>query len=959
MYSSLRYVGGHNQPRATTTDMLKTPQKARHKTVRNLRIRYIIGLSVIALLVSASFITMQRVVSEQRKFSSLVNLAGHQAGLANRISYFASLMVTTRDEAEFDIARAQVGRTINKMRAAYEIIRKGDPENGIPLVTNDRLQAIYEDPMVGLDIAIGNFLERSTTLYATEMDKLTANSAAYIFLTTYGPHVLEPILDAVVDEYQSIGENAIAQIEKFERFIWLATILTLLIEIIFIFHPLEGQVRKALNTLQASIEELTSTRKRLLAAQQLAMVGDWQFDVTGDNLTWSDQIYEICGVAREDLQPTMNGALRCIHKNDRSTVKAALIKVIRTLSPLTMEYRILRANGEERQVLQHVAVQEHIDGSGLVICGTIQDITERRELSNRLEKLSEHIPGFIFQLSLDREKKPQVPYASKGIQDIYGIDAQTIHDIPGAMLDLVHAEDKARLLSGINQSSKTLQIWHDHYRIVHPQKGIIWVEGHATPERLIGGGTLWHGYLWDITERKHSESQIKKLALYDPLTGVANRRLLKEKLQHAIATSRRNEKYGAVIMLDLDNFKTLNDTKGHDVGDALLIEVTRRLLASIRETDTVARLGGDEFVVVLEWLDSEKAKSQGQAMHIAEKIRFSLSEPYILGKENHVHNGSASIGVVVFLDNSKDVSELLKRADLAMYEAKDLGRNRACLFSKKRQNMVYQRTAMANDLKKALENNEFSLYLQPQFTTSQELGGAEALLRWFPPGKEPISPAEFIPLAEQTGLILPLGEWVLTRACQLITELCQYPLPDDFAVAVNISARQFSHEGFVDTVKSIISANKVDVRRIKLELTESCLFQDLERGQAILAELRDMGIFTELDDFGTGYSSLNSLKRLPLSTIKLDKSLIKDIEGKDIRGKAIVRAAVAMAKAMSMKIIAEGVETQTQKDFLINEGCDLLQGYLLARPMTFDDFLPYLFINKTGSQQEYSQLLVM
>jgi diguanylate cyclase (GGDEF)-like protein/PAS domain S-box-containing protein len=798
--------------------------------------------------------------------------------------------------------------------------------------------------MVGLDVAIGNFLERSTTVYATEMAKLSGNSAAYIYLTTYGPHVLEPLLDAVVDEYQNIGENAIAKIVKFETFIWLVTLITLLIELIFIFHPLEGQVRKALSTLQDSIEELTNTRKRLLAAQQLAMVGDWQFDIAGDNLTWSDQVYEICGVSREELQPTMNGALRCIHSNDRSAVKVGLIKVMRTLSPMTMEYRVLRANGEERLVLQHVAAQEHINGNGLVICGTIQDITERRELSNRLEKLSEHIPGFIFQLSLSEDKNPLVPYASKGIQSIYGIDAQAIHDNPRAMLDLVHAEDKARLQNGIYQSSKTLQTWHGQYRIMHPQRGIIWVEGHATPEELVWGGTLWHGYIWDITERKHSENQIMKLALYDPLTGVANRRLLKEKLHYAIATSRRNQKYGAVIMLDLDNFKMLNDTKGHDVGDALLIEVTKRLLASIRETDTVARLGGDEFVVVLEWLNSEKSKSQGLAMHLAEKIRFSLSEPYILGKENHEHHGSASIGVVVFLDNSKDVSELLKRADLAMYEAKDLGRNRACLFSKKRQNLVYQRTAMANDLKKALEHNEFSLYLQPQFTPTLELGGAEALLPWFPPGKAPISPAEFIPLAEQTGLILPLGEWVLTKACQLITELCKYPIPDDFAVAVNISARQFSHEGFVETVKTIISANKVDVRRIKLELTESCLFQDLERGQAILAELRDMGIFTELDDFGTGYSSLNSLKRLPLSTIKLDKSLIKDIEGKDIRGKAIVRAAVAMAKAMSMKIIAEGVETVIQKDFLINEGCDLLQGYLLARPMVFDDFLHSLLL---------------
>ena len=925
--------------------MPETTAREDHRTVRNLRIRYIIGLSAIALLITASFTMLQRVISEQSNFSSLVNLAGHQAGLANRIAYFSSLMATTNDEAEFDVAKSQVGRTIHKMRAAYTVLRHGDPARGIPHITNDHLQVIYEDPMVGLDKALIGFLAEATTIYDSEMEQLTIGSASYIFLTTYGPHVLEPLLDAVVDEYQRIGQNAIAEIERYETLIWLATIVTLLIEILFIFHPLEGQVRKALNTLQTSIEELTNTRKRLLAAQQLAMVGDWEFDILSGTLNWSDQIYNICGVERDTINPNMNTAMNLIHQDDRKRVKSSLLKVIRNKTSINMEYRMLRANGEERLVFQHAAAKEINDGSVLVISGTIQDITERRELSNRLEKLSEHIPGFIFQLYLGPDKNPRLPYASKGIREIYGIDSENVNNNSQIILDLVHDEDKSRFQTGLWESSKKLLTWREQYRVMHPQKGVIWVEGHATPERLASGGTLWHGYIWDITARKQSEKEIRKLALYDPLTGVANRRLLKEKLQHAIATSRRNQNHGAVIMLDLDNFKTLNDSKGHDVGDALLVEVAKRLHGCIRETDTVARLGGDEFVVVLEWLDTEKTKSQTQATNTAEKIRFALSQPYILGKENHIHHASASIGVVVFLDNQKNVTEILKRADLAMYEAKDLGRNRVCLFSKKRQNLVYQKNAMATDLKQALDNHEFSLYLQPQLSASLKLCGAEALLRWIPPGKEPIPPGEFIPIAEQTGLILPIGEWVLEKACQYIIELGRYPLPDEFAVAVNISARQFSNEGFVDSIKNIVSSSRVDIHRLKLELTESCLFQDLDRGQMILAELRDLGIDIELDDFGTGYSSLNSLKKLPLTTIKLDRSLINDIEAKDNRGKAIVRAAVAMAKAMSMKIIAEGVETNIQKEFLIHEGCDLLQGYLFARPMTYNDFVQYLVKN--------------
>lgn len=926
--------------------MQESKTRADQKTVRNLRIRYIVGLSAIALLISASYITMQHVISAQRNFSVLVNLAGHQAGLANRIAFFGGLMATTNDEEEFDMARSQVGRTIHKMRAAYEILRNGDQQNGIPHITNDNLQEIYLNPMVGLDAAIDNFLQRATTLYDNNMEELTPGSASFIYLTTYGPHVLEPILDAVVDEFQVIGKKSIDKIETFELVIWLATLLILLAEILFIFHPLEGHVRKALEVLQTSIFELTNTRKRLLAAQQLAMVGDWEFDLTSGALVWSDQIYAICGIPKNIKNPTVDLALSFVHQDERNSVKSSLLKVIRNKTSMNMEYRIVRYGGEERLVFQHVVAREADGGTGLVLLGTIQDITERRELSNRLEKLAEHIPGFIFQLHIDQDKKLRLPYASQGSKEIYGVDHEMVNSNPKVMLDLIHVEDKERFQTNLLESSQNLQTWHDQYRIMHPQKGVIWVEGHATPERLVSGGTLWHGYVWDITDRKQSESQIRKLALYDPLTGIANRRLLKEKLQYAISTSRRNQKYGAVIMLDLDNFKILNDTKGHDVGDGLLVEVAQRLHGCVRDTDTVARLGGDEFVVVLEWLDGEKSKSQKQALAIAEKIRFSLSQPYILGKDQHMHNASASIGVVVFLDNSQSVSELLKRADLAMYEAKDLGRNKTCLFNKMRQNLICQTNTMANDLKKALENDEFSLFMQPQVSASSELGGAEALLRWFPPGRDPVPPSTFIPIAEQTGLILPIGEWVLKKACQQITELCQFPLPDDFAVAVNISARQFVNDGFVESVKEIVYSNQIDTRRIKLELTESCLFQDLERGQMILSELGGMGINIELDDFGTGYSSLNSLKKLPFSTIKLDKSLINDIEAEDTHGQAIVRAAVAMAKAMSMKIIAEGVETTAQQNFLLHEGCDLLQGYLFARPMPFDEFVQLFLLKK-------------
>ena len=786
------------------------------KTVRNLRLRYIIGLSAIALLATASFVTMQNVISKQRGFSSLVNLAGHQAGLANRIAYFSSLMVTTVDETEFRMAKAQVGRTISKMRHAHKNLRDGDPENGIPQVTNDNLKMIFADPSVGLNLAIERFLTHANDVYQSDHHTLNTKFFSYIYLTTYGPHVLEPMLDAAVDEYQKIGRAAIMKIERLETLLWVSTLFMLLLEAGFIFYPLERHIRKTIDSLQTSVASLTRIRERLMAAQKLARIGDWEFRPADKRVTWSDQIYDICGVEKKQFAVSENSSLALVHPDDRDAVKTALRGLISHTKSATMEYRIIRPDGQERMIFQQAAVREH-DGVQ-VLSGTVQD----------------------------------------------------------------------------------------------------------------------------VTDRKQSENRIRQLALYDGLTGLVNRRLLGDRLGQAIAASRRNQKYGAVLMLDLDHFKSLNDTRGHDIGDALLMEVADRLNACIRQTDTAARLGGDEFVVLLEWLDGQPDTSTQRALDLAEKIRISLNRPFVLGNENHLCHVSASIGVEVFKGSGHTASELLKRADVAMYEAKDLGRNRVCLFSKKRQAVVNRKAAMAYDLKKALANEELCLYLQPQVLGSGTICSAEALLRWLPPGKDPVSPGVFIPIAEETGLILPLGEWVLENACRQLSALSRCDqLPRDFSLAVNISARQFADDHFLEKVETIITESGVNPRQLKFELTETCLLHDLDKGRATLKALQEKGIHIELDDFGTGYSSLNMLKNLPINTLKIDQSLINGIETGD-QGKALVRAAIAMARAMAMTVVAEGVETQRQEHFLLQEGCDMMQGYRYARPLPMNDFMTYL-----------------
>ncbi|MCF7978702.1 MAG: EAL domain-containing protein [Chromatiaceae bacterium] len=919
-------------------------------TARSLRVRYLIGLSAIALLVTTSFVTMQHVVSQQRNFAQIVNLAGQQRGLVNRLAYFASQMATTENQTDFDQARAQVGRTINRIEDNHRLLREGSPEAGIPRITSPTLTTIYEDPMVGVDKALDSFLERARRVYATEMEALTANNAAYIFLNVYGPYALEPMLDAVVDEYQRIGRQSILRIERFELGIWLAALLTLLLELILIFRPLEKRVTESIGSLEGAVAQLEETRGRLVSAQELAAVGDWQWNAQTQELSCSEQTREILGITADSFELSLETLEHRVRPEDREHWKAHLEQASAQTNAgrLELEYRIQRPDGQERVIHQFMVAQHDPDGALISLSATLQDISERLELSTRLKKLSEHIPGFIFQYELRPDGSTRFPYVSQGIIDLYGLWPEQVHEDGAAAFTRIHREDVEHHTNGIYASARALRVWNDQYRVQHPERGEIWLEGNATPERLHDGGTLWHGYLWEITDRKRSEDQIRKLALYDPLTGLANRRLLRDRLEHALATSQRSQRHGALLMMDLDNFKTLNDTQGHDVGDALLVEVGRRVSNEVRAADTVARLGGDEFVVILEALDPDRASSQLKAMQLATAIQQALHQPYRLMDRGCPYQTSVSIGVSLFNDLSLGADELLRRADIGMFEAKESGRNRVCLFSEQREAEVHSRTSLIQELADAIQQGQLMLYYQPQFRPNGSLHGAEALLRWHSPSRGMVPPGDFIPLAEETGLILAIGHWVLNTACRHLNQIQRSGLHDQFSLSVNISPRQFADSDFLDKVEQALTSHAVPAQRLKLELTESSLFHDMDHAIEILEQLRKQGIGIELDDFGTGYSSLSYLKRLPLDALKLDGSLVADVVS-DARDLAILRAAIAMAKTLSLTVIAEGVETNEQRAFLASEGCDLLQGYLLARPMPFDKL--YALIEQATPQR--------
>ena len=464
---------------------------------------------------------------------------------------------------------------------------------------------------------------------------------------------------------------------------------------------------------------------------------------------------------------------------------------------------------------------------------------------------------------------------------------------------------------------------------------IRWHMSNAIPHRESDGSVVSHGFTMDITDRKRSEQEIERLAFYDALTGLPNRRLLLDRLQRSITACQRSKNLGALLFIDLDNFKDLNDTLGHDMGDQLLAQVATRLVGSVREADTVARFGGDEFVVMLDALAPDTQSAAAQAETVADKLLASLNQPFAL--DGGQHYSTPSIGITLFGDERLTVDELLKRADLAMYQAKAAGRNTQRFFDPDMQAAVNARSNLEADLRQGLARGELLVHYQPVVNHHSQLLGAEALVRWRHPERGLISSGDFIPLAEQTGLILPLGQYVLQTACEQLQRWSQHQSTAHLTIAVNVSARQFRQPDFVAQVLQTLQAHQADPRKLKLELTESLLIGDIEDTITRMGQLKREGVGFALDDFGTGYSSLSYLKRLPLEQIKIDQSFVRDVLT-DPNDAAIVRTILALAKSLDLQVVAEGVETGGQLTFLRLHGCEAFQGYLFGRPVPVDLF---------------------
>lgn len=434
---------------------------------------------------------------------------------------------------------------------------------------------------------------------------------------------------------------------------------------------------------------------------------------------------------------------------------------------------------------------------------------------------------------------------------------------------------------------------------------------------------------------KKKKLELLEQAHHDMLTGLPNRTLFLNTLNQSVTSRRKGEHYNAVLFLDLDDFKTINDTHGHQYGDMLLKEAAKRIKLNIRPGDTLSRFGGDEFVVLLSSLERTLVGAKSQAEQVALKILSALSSKYEL--EEYRYTNSVSIGMVLYNDGSLDGTELLKQADIAMYEAKHKGKNRVSLFDPQMQTEVASLFQLENELRIAVREKQFELFYQPQVDKNKRVLGAEALLRWHHPERGLIGPYDFISVAERVGLIVPIGEWVIEEACQQLSQWQQHDELKQLTLSVNVSYKQLKEPGFVQLVEDLTNKCEINKERLCLELTESVFVDNMSSSIAIMNELRDLGIHFSLDDFGTGYSSLRYLKQLPLKHLKIDKSFVDDLDN-DKSDQSIVRAIILMSEALGLQTIAEGVETEGQQDYLRAEGCLFYQGYLFSKPLPITCF---------------------
>lgn len=577
-----------------------------------------------------------------------------------------------------------------------------------------------------------------------------------------------------------------------------------------------------------------------------------------------------------------------------------------------------------------------------VIARDITEITELKNLAEFNAKRLKYILDVSGEGMWDWNIKTNVVFQNKRWEEITGVkhSEKSFEEFKSCLAE----EDRLYVVSSLMSLAEENTPYNIEFRFKRPDGTVIWIwdRGQVVEFDEQGKPMLLVGIMLDITEQKTNQLKIESMAFYDSLTKLPNRALLNDRLNLAIEHSKRSGQCGAVLFLDLDHFKTLNDSYGHQIGDDLLVIVAERINALMRKDDTVARFGGDEFVIVLNDLEPDRLKAAIQAKDIAHRIRRSIAEKISLTLNNRSteidYAITASIGITIFSQDVKAASELLQLADMALYQAKKNGRDDCVIFDPVMQQKLDYTTRLQKELRHSLEHDGFVLYYQPQYNLNKKPVAAEALIRWNHPELGLVSPSDFIAVAEESNLIVSIGDWVLTEACRQLKEWQADPQFQHLAISINVSAKQIWQKDFVANVKKIISNSGINLSKLKLEITESILLGDINVIVKKLNELVDFGLSFSLDDFGTGYSSLSYLKYLPINELKIDHSFICGLLD-DKMDLIMVKSIIDLGKNFSINVVAEGIEKEAHFEILKKLGCDVYQGFYFSRPLPVSEFM--------------------
>jgi len=700
------------------------------------------------------------------------------------------------------------------------------------------------------------------------------------------------------------------------------------------------------DSLEIALKKLKARESVLRRFEAIAGLGSWEIDLKTNKSVWSAQSYAIYGIA-EGSDVNMDTFLSMVLPEDLPKVKKQLSYLIQSGQTSQCSCKVKRKDGKIRDIFMNASVIYSEQGEALKLIGTTQDITDIvniQEEAKELAAIMEHSSNEIYIIDAHTYN---YLYVNKGACDALGYTKEEM--LQKSVVDInphLTKEKISALVTKFSQSTKLIN------KTIHQRKdGSLYdVQSYIYPisYHRKDAYVIFDTDISDIValEKEHmlQAKLMEHQAYHDALTGLPNRILFEDRLTQSIAYAKRNNQKIALLFLDLDQFKKINDSFGHHVGDAVLIQATKRFQEKLREEDTLARLGGDEFTIILKDIQNEKDVAK-----VAQKLINSLKEP--LFPTQHPLHISTSIGISIYPDDSITQEDLIRYADVAMYKAKELGRNNYQFYSAEMSKEAFNKVVMENSLRTAIKNKEFEVYFQPQFNAKEDtIVGMEALVRWIHPNAGIIPPLEFIPLAEENGFIIEIDTIVMQKAMAQYAKWYEEGF-NPGRLALNLSMRQLRENNFITKLRKTMQEYDFKSEWLELEVTEGEMMQNPKNSIAKLQRLNNIGIEIAIDDFGTGYSSLSYLKKLPLNKLKIDKSFIDDIPMSE-DDVAITKAIIALAKSLKLKIIAEGVETQEQKEFLIENECDYIQGYLYSKPLPADEMTKFLSLHNNSSMKD-------